>query len=439
MRSLAVALCVSALAAAASSAGAAECRGRSDALGTARVISVDPTEHPRVGVMQYDESLPLADKEVVLTFDDGPIPPYTGRILETLAAECVKATFFMVGRQAQAFPEWVRRVYNEGHTVASHSHNHPLYFTRLSTAAAEQEIDGGAASVAAALGDPKAMAPFFRFPGLGRSHVMESYVQARGLMTWSSDLVADDWTHISGQQVLARALERLERKGRGILLLHDIQPVTALMLPALLRELKARGYRIVHVVPAGPDRPKTVAPPDAWVMRHPKAVSWPRVVEADPAELPAPSAESFGWPRPFVAEVVARRAGPADLALLQSPVLAPPGPEPGGNDLAVANELPVPSGRSLGLPHPFGPRITLPPVVVAREPVLPVVAPEPVFAAMVAAAPWSGRNRALRPVTRVNFTGHVLGVGRPRVITPPPTPQPPRLAQRIVPPQDSSR
>ena len=121
MRSLAVALCVSALAAAATSAGAAECRGRSDALGTERVISVDPTEHPRVGVMQYDESLPLADKEVVLTFDDGPIPPYTSRVLDTLAAECVKATFFMVGRQAHAFPDWVRRVYNEGHTVASHS------------------------------------------------------------------------------------------------------------------------------------------------------------------------------------------------------------------------------------------------------------------------------------------------------------------------------
>ena len=404
------------------------------ALGVSRTLVVDPNEHPRVGSMQYPETLPLNDHEVVLTFDDGPVPRYTSPVLETLASECVKATFFMVGRQAHAFPDWVRRVYNEGHTVASHSQNHPLIFTRLPTAAAVQEIDGGAASVAAALGDPKAMAPFFRFPGLGRSHVIESYLQTRGLMTWSADFVADDWTHISGQQVLARALERLERKGRGILLLHDIQPATALMLPALLRELKARGYRIVHVVPAGPDRPKTVAPPDAWVMRHSKPAAWPRVVEADPAELPAPSAESFGWPRPFVAEIVARRAAPADLTLLQSLALAP---ESDGIDSA-ANELPVPSGRSLGLPHPFGPNITLPPVVVAREPVMPVVAPEPVFAAMVAAAPWSGRNRALRPTSRVHLTGHVLGVGRPRVITPPPPP-PPRLAQRITPPLDPSR
>src|SRR5215813_8288045 len=85
-------------------ASATDCPGHPDALGTSRVLVVDPVEHPRIGSMQYHETLPLADHEVVLTFDDGPLPPYSTRILETLASECVKATFFMVGRMAQGYP-----------------------------------------------------------------------------------------------------------------------------------------------------------------------------------------------------------------------------------------------------------------------------------------------------------------------------------------------
>ena len=279
IRSAILGLC--ALAAAFAPARAADCPGNPDALGTSRVITVDPTEHRRIGAMQYPESLPLEDKEVVLTFDDGPIPPYTNRVLETLASECVKATFFMVGRQARAFPDMVRHVYNEGHTIATHSQNHPLIFTRLSVAAAEKEIDQGRESVAAALGDERALAPFFRFPGLGRSNAIEDYLAQQGIMTWSADFLADDWRHITAQQVLVRALDRLQRRGRGVLLLHDIQPRTALALPVLLKALKARGYRIVHVVPAGPERPKTLAPPEAWVMKH--TPTWPRVLERDPA------------------------------------------------------------------------------------------------------------------------------------------------------------
>src|SRR5262245_47377182 len=106
-------------------AAAEDCPGHPGAIGTSRVIVVDPTEHARIGTMQYRETLPLADKEVVLTFDDGPLPPYTNRVLETLAAECAKATFFLVGRQSRSFPDMVRRIYNEGHTIATHSQNHP--------------------------------------------------------------------------------------------------------------------------------------------------------------------------------------------------------------------------------------------------------------------------------------------------------------------------
>src|SRR5437764_416608 len=111
-------------------AGAAECPP--GALGVSRTIVVDPNEHVRLGSMQYGESLPLNDHEVVLTFDDGPLPPYTNRILETLASECVKATFFIVGRMARAYPAMVRRVHDEGHTVANHSQNHPFTFHKMS-------------------------------------------------------------------------------------------------------------------------------------------------------------------------------------------------------------------------------------------------------------------------------------------------------------------
>jgi hypothetical protein len=154
------------------------------------------------------------------------------------------------------------------------------------------------------LGDPKTVAPFFRIPGLLRQDSVEQYLAAHGYATWSLDFLADDWTHISAREVARRALQRIETRGRGILLLHDIQPATALALPTILAELKARGYKIVHVVPATADRPASVADNDEWVQRHPTRPSWPRVLSPDIARaqptVEAPSPANFG---------VAERAG----------------------------------------------------------------------------------------------------------------------------------
>jgi peptidoglycan-N-acetylglucosamine deacetylase len=279
-------------------AQAAECPGHPGALGVSRTIVLNPAEHPRLGTLQYDESLPLNDHEVVLTFDDGPLPPYTSRVLDTLAAECVKATFFLVGRMALGYPQWVRREYNEGHTIAGHSQNHPFTFARMSVDDAAKEIEDGFASLRTVLGDPKTIAPFFRIPGLLRQEPVEGYLQAHHYTTWSLDFLADDWTHISAKEITRRALQRIEARGRGILLLHDIQPATALALPTILAELKARGYKIVHVVPATPDRPATVAENDDWVQRHHTRPSWPRVLAVGTASaqpsLSAPSPANFG-------------------------------------------------------------------------------------------------------------------------------------------------
>src|SRR5215468_3483697 len=297
MRSKIAALCLLASFIGIGTAGAEECPA--GALGVSRTLVVDPTEHVRLGSWQYPESLPLKDREVVLTFDDGPLPAYTNRILDLLAAECVKATFFMVGRMVQAYPAVVRRIHSEGHTIANHSMTHPFTFHKMSVDAASNEIEGAFAALRTALGDPKAVAPFFRFPGLLRQTSVEQYLAAHNYMAWSIDLAADDWTHINNKEVARRAISRLEARGKGILLLHDIQPATALAMPEILRELKARGFKIVHVVPATPDRPKTVTEPELWAARRgPEPKVWPRIsvvgMESPDPILAAPSPASFG-------------------------------------------------------------------------------------------------------------------------------------------------
>jgi peptidoglycan/xylan/chitin deacetylase (PgdA/CDA1 family) len=258
------------------SASADPCPGNPDALGTSRVLTISPSEFSQIGSMQYKQTLPLNDHEVVITFDDGPLPPYTNIILDALASQCVKATYFLVGQMAHTYPSLVRRIYNEGHTIGTHSQDHPLAFQRLPLPRVEYEVNSGIASVDSAIGDPKAVAPFFRIPGLGHSKTADDFLASQSLVTWSADVVADDWfRHISAQTIVQRAMQRLEAKGRGILLLHDIHPATAMAFPTLLKELKARGFHVVQVVPAG-DRPKSV--PELMASPVTDKGAWPTVL-----------------------------------------------------------------------------------------------------------------------------------------------------------------
>jgi peptidoglycan/xylan/chitin deacetylase (PgdA/CDA1 family) len=275
-------------------AGAAECPGNPDALGTSRTIVVDPAEHPKLGTMQYHESLPLEEHEIVITFDDGPLPPRTTAVLDALDRECVKVTFFLVGKMAHAYPDVVKRIRDAGHTIGTHSNSHPFTFHRMSMEKAQLEINQGIANVTAALGDGTGPAPFFRIPGLLRADPVERYAASQNLQVWSTDFLADDWTRIGPQQVYARALQRIEAAHKGILLLHDIQPRTVEALPGLLRELKRRGYKIVHVVPATAEHPKTVTDPGQWLPHGRQISRTPIFIETDP-ELPAPSPASFGF------------------------------------------------------------------------------------------------------------------------------------------------
>jgi peptidoglycan/xylan/chitin deacetylase (PgdA/CDA1 family) len=250
---------IGAIALASSSALAAPyCPHNPNALGTSRTITVSPADYPLVGKEQYLETLPLQDREVVLTFDDGPIPATTPRILDALAAECAKATFFMLGKNVAEAPDLARRAYDEGHAIGTHTFSHQA-LAKLSLARAQQEVDLGIEAVTEGLGKGRRIAPFFRAPYLSISKEVERYILSRGHAVWSIDADSTDWTFTTPDRVIERSINELERVGKGMLLLHDIKPGTARAMPNLLQQLKARGFRLVHVMPPSPFRSSSAA------------------------------------------------------------------------------------------------------------------------------------------------------------------------------------
>lgn len=230
-------------------ARAADCP-RAGTLGTSRTLVVDAKDTPRVGLKSFPQTLPLQDKEVVLTFDDGPLPSTTNKILSALASECVQATFFLVGRNAQSYPQIVKAEIKAGHTIGNHTWSHPM-LDHLDEARALEEINRGFAADDAALGPLKpATARFFRFPYFTSTPALLANLQSRGVVVFGADLWASDWLPMTPQQELALLTQRLEQARKGIILLHDTKIHTAAMLPAFLRYLKTNGYKVVHVVPA---------------------------------------------------------------------------------------------------------------------------------------------------------------------------------------------
>jgi len=227
-----------------------------DALGVSRTIAVGGA--PRLGLKSYPQTLDLKDHEVVLTFDDGPSAP-TPRILAALKAECVKATFFLIGRNAAAQPALVKREIAEGHTVGHHSFSHPAQSLRgLPLDAALADVDRGVAAVDKAA-EGKAT-KFFRFPGFGDSPALLAALEQRKMPVFGADLWASDWNVMTPREELELVMGRLRRAGSGILLLHDIKKQTADMLPALLAALKAEKFHIVHLVPGDAPPPERPAP-----------------------------------------------------------------------------------------------------------------------------------------------------------------------------------
>lgn len=243
------------------------CPGNPDALGTARTLAIDPATLPPVGLKTYPRTLDLADHEVVLTFDDGPRPTTTPRVLAALEHDCVRATFFLIGRNAAAAPALVQREVADGDLVAHHSWSHPAVTERgLPESAAEADIAHGfAADDKAAYGTagPDPRVPLFRFPGFGDSPALLAWLHDRHIAVFSADLWASDWVPQTPAAEQALLMGRLRKAGRGIVLLHDIKEQTAAMLPGFLAALKAGHFRIVALTPgAGPTPVRAAA--EGW-------------------------------------------------------------------------------------------------------------------------------------------------------------------------------
>jgi peptidoglycan/xylan/chitin deacetylase (PgdA/CDA1 family) len=242
-------------------ASAGECTSKT-ALGTFRRLAVGVSETPRVGLKEFPTTLPLADKEVVLTFDDGPFPPTTRRVLSALADQCVQATFFLIGQNAAHNPDLVRKISAEGHSIGHHSWSHRI-LGRIPQAAAEQEVDRGITAVEEITGKPRAQGTagqsgaiieptrFFRFPGFVSTPRLLDELNGRNMVIFGADLWASDWNKMTPDQELNQIIGRLKAARKGIILFHDIKAQTAAMLPSFLRFLKDNGYHVVQVIPSG--------------------------------------------------------------------------------------------------------------------------------------------------------------------------------------------
>ena len=222
-----------------------------DALGVSRVVEIDTTGGPGFGFEHFKQLDFLTNKEIVLTFDDGPWPVNTPSVLKSLADECTKAVFFPIGKHATYHPEILKQVAAAGHSVGAHTWSHAnLNSKKMSEQQAVEEIEKGFSAVKLALG--AAPSPFFRFPQLQHGPATVSYLGSRNVAIFSCDLDSFDFKAKDATQVINSVLTKLEKSGKGIILMHDFQKHTAEALPVLLRRLKAGGYKVVHMKAKAP-------------------------------------------------------------------------------------------------------------------------------------------------------------------------------------------
>jgi peptidoglycan-N-acetylglucosamine deacetylase len=268
------------------------------AIGLARTVEIKTDKGPRFGHQQYKENDFLADGEVVLTFDDGPSNIFTPQIIKTLEAHCTKATFFMVGSRALAEPRIVKDIASRGHTIGTHTWSH-ANLRAIGAVRAKDEIELGFSAVQRAAGRP--IAPFFRFPYLADSRAMMMHLESRNIANFSIDADAYDYKTLNPAEVHRAIISQMTAKRKGIILFHDIQASTAHALNALLTDLKAKGFRVVHMVPA--TSATTVASYDATANRDAgrkqgelaanplarRAVTWPLAAIQPPLDAPPPA------------------------------------------------------------------------------------------------------------------------------------------------------
>jgi peptidoglycan/xylan/chitin deacetylase (PgdA/CDA1 family) len=222
-------------------------------MGLTRIVEIDTTGGPGFGFEHFKQYDFLRDKEVALTFDDGPWPGNTPAVLKALTDECLKATFFEIGKHASWHPEITKQVLAAGMTLSTHTWSHKdlarnPYAKDIEQAKAEIEMGFSAVHMAAGGGK---VAPFFRFPALQHPPQLMSYLAERNIGVFSTDIDSRDFKLHKPEDVIKSVMSQLEKHGKGIILMHDFKQHTAEAMPELIRQLKAGGYKVVHMVPKG--------------------------------------------------------------------------------------------------------------------------------------------------------------------------------------------
>jgi peptidoglycan/xylan/chitin deacetylase (PgdA/CDA1 family) len=239
-----------------------------NALGIGRAVEIDTTGGPGFGFEHFKQLDFLRDKEVVLTFDDGPWPVNTPSVLKTLAEECTTGIFFSIGKHATYYPEILKQVAAAGHTIGAHTWSHAtLTNKKLTEQQRKDEIEKGFSAVKWALGGVSP-APFFRFPALQHPPEMVTYLGERNIAMFSCDLDSFDFKASKPQQVIDVTMKKLDKLGKGIILMHDFHKHTAEALPALLRRLKDGGYKVVKMTAKAPVQ--TIAQYDEELLKDAK-------------------------------------------------------------------------------------------------------------------------------------------------------------------------
>jgi len=235
-----------------SEAQAASCRG-GKGIGVHRTVRLNPTGGKRYGKSHGGAQDFLRKREVVLTFDDGPISSTTNKVLHALDQHCAKATFFMVASMAKNNPSLARKVANKGHTIGIHSYNHKN-LGHLSGAKAVSDVNRSITAIEKAVG--RDVAPFFRFPYLSENRTVNQHLKNLGYGVFAIDVDSLDYKFTKPASMVNRVMSELNRKGKGIILLHDIQKVTANGIAHLLDRLNDEGYKLVHIRGHGGKDPK---------------------------------------------------------------------------------------------------------------------------------------------------------------------------------------
>lgn len=217
-----------------------------NALGVSRTVQIDTTGGPGLGMSQYRDYDFLQPGEVVLTFDDGPWPNTTPAVLSALAAQCVQAIFFPIGKHATWHPAVLKQVIAAGHSVGTHTWSHQNLASK-SPQEAIDEIERGISAITLMAGQP--LSPFFRFPQLRQTAELKAHLAQRNIAAFSIDIDSEDFRVHNAQKLVVSMMDKLKKKGKGILLMHDLHKWSAAAVPDLLTQLKAGGYKIVFIRP----------------------------------------------------------------------------------------------------------------------------------------------------------------------------------------------